>query len=77
VASKRKKKDEHDNDNTDNESNNTDASGELGGVAQGRKQGGKVASLQGKGGKRGGKGKKRYVINTRCLLPTGISTADS
>ena len=33
--------------------------------------------MQGKGGKRGGKGETRCVINIRCLLPTGMSPADS
>ena len=83
VASKRKKKDDNDNDtDTDNEDiDNTtggdELSGEQGRVARGRGRGGKAAPLRGKGGKRAGKGKTRYVINIRCLLPPGMSPADS
>jgi hypothetical protein len=52
-------------------------SGEKGRVGQGSGRGGKAAPLQGKGGKRGGKGKGRYVINIRCLLPTSMSPTNS
>ena len=83
VASKCKKKDEDNNNDTGDDSNpdadNTNASGNnttggdemlgvLGRVAQETGQGGKA---WGRGGKRGGKGKKRYVIKTSCLLATG------
>jgi hypothetical protein len=48
-------------------------SGELGRAARGRGQGGKAkaAPSLGKGGKRGGKGKTRYVITIRCLSLSG------
>jgi hypothetical protein len=52
-------------------------SGEKGRVGQGSGRGGKAAPLRGKGGKRGGKGKGRYVINIRCLLPTSMSPTNS
>ena len=81
MASKRKKKDDNDtdtdNEDIDNTTGGDELSGEQGRVAQGRGRGGKAAPLQGKGGKRAGKGKTRYIINIRCLLPPGMSPADS